>query len=317
MLNGLQTLSNLRVSTHVFFCLIVQQQSNKYQIFIMNKILPAVFIFSISFCFIRCSHAVYPTGTYRKTPVTADGNLNEWERPLRFTSNGGFVQYNVTNDNENIYIALETHDDATAGRILRAGVNIYIDPAGGESKKISLGFPLPNRWALPPTPRENSGSKSYGIGHGARADSFSIVGFRNLTDGRYASSDQSKIKTALKTGTDNSVAYEVVIPLQYIYADASPGKNAGQQITVGIVVNAMKDGAVSHSTATHSGGMSGGGGGMRGGGGGMRGGGGRGGGGHRSSSSGTDQSDDNTIPNSKSSLAKQDANWYKFKLAGK
>jgi major membrane immunogen (membrane-anchored lipoprotein) len=61
-----------------------------------------------------CSSKTFPSGNYQESPVTVDGDLGEWSQPLRFSSKSGQVQYTVTNYNKNVYIFLQTHDDATA-----------------------------------------------------------------------------------------------------------------------------------------------------------------------------------------------------------
>jgi hypothetical protein len=45
-----------------------------------------IFLFNI---LTGCSNKTYPTGNFQETPVTVDGDLSEWNRPLRFGSRGG------------------------------------------------------------------------------------------------------------------------------------------------------------------------------------------------------------------------------------
>jgi hypothetical protein len=110
----------------------------------MNVFLTATLLLIAPAFFAGCSSKTYPVTNYQQTPVTADGNLAEWNRPLKFISNGGQMQYNITNDDSNLYVSLETHDEATVTKILRAGIDVYIDAEAGESKKVMLAFPLPN-----------------------------------------------------------------------------------------------------------------------------------------------------------------------------
>ncbi len=45
-----------------------------------------------------CSHDVAPVGHYQDTPVAADGNMDDWNLPLRFSNPEHTFQYSVTND---------------------------------------------------------------------------------------------------------------------------------------------------------------------------------------------------------------------------
>lgn len=287
----------------------------------MRKIVIRIFvIISLLDGLIGCSNKSYPTGTYQETAVTVDGDLREWSVPLRFESTGGQVQYNITNDNENIYISLETPDEATAIKILRAGINIYFDPAGGSSKKTSLAFPLANT-NLPLKKINGGGEKpdlnGFRQGLLVQAVSFTAAGFKNMENRAYDVSDKKGIKVALKPLPNNGLGYEAVIPMQYIFGDTPGANNNGnRKINVGIIINAMKsEGQNQRNTGSTSGGA----GGMHGGG---RGGGGRGmGGGGNHQRSGNSENRERSEPGvqtpDRTALYKADVNWYKFKLATK
>ena len=273
-----------------------------------SLIIPVFFLMAL---LVSCSHKEYPAGTFQDTPVVADGELGEWSLPLRFGSSTGLVQYNITNDNENIYISLQTHDEATAIRILRAGVNIYIDPEAGHSKKINLAFPLPLSAGFADTKNNNSGKtdrtemkQSLLI----QATAFKATGFQNMEDRMYDVSDKSKIKVAIKSEPDNSLGYEAVVPLKYIYGNSNFTKEKNKNLSVAVQINASTGGR--DNTRPGGSGNSNYNGGMRGGGGGRRGG--MGSGGYRSGNNnyGPSSANGNTS-------AKADVNWYSFKLASK
>lgn len=275
----------------------------------------AVFLLNI---LTGCAHKTFPVGNYQTTPVIADGNLNEWVTPLRFASNGGQVSYNVTNDKENIYISLQTHDGATAIKILRAGVIIYIDPSAGQSKKTALSFPLPTSAPILAKNTSFNGQepKVNEIREGLllQANIFSTAGFINMENKVYDVSDKSKIKVGILSGANNGLGYEATIPLKYIFEVNNIVREALQNITVGIVINAIKvkpknrsnNASNDNFAGSNSGGM-------------------RGGGRGRSMggmSSGNDRGNSNMDKNNPqipggAALFKQDANWYTFKLAGK
>ncbi|UAY53500.1 hypothetical protein [Ferruginibacter albus] len=268
------------------------------------KYLGRIAIVILFFYTISCSHKTFPTDSYQQTKVTIDGDLSEWSKPLRFTSTEGQIQYDVTNDDKNIYISFETNDDITATKILRSGVSIYFDVTGAKNKKTYFTFPLTNSEFSPMRKQMNNGDSSYRKDYRqvlfSKDSIYSTNGFYNLSDGRYNISDQSKIQVAIKPDP-KGLGYEAAIPLKYIF-----GENEISKLSVGIIVNSMKTEIQNRNTGftpSRGGGRMGGGGrGM----GGMRGGGGSF---HRETSvqPGSGKTDD----------AKEDASWYTFKLSAK
>src|SRR5580700_8149752 len=103
---------------------------------------PLPLLVAITFCFAACSHKLAPLAHYQTTPVVADGIPDDWTLPLRFANATYTLQYNITNDNKNIYICVLSRDEETMLRMLRAGITVYFDPKGQNGRDISLHYPL-------------------------------------------------------------------------------------------------------------------------------------------------------------------------------
>ena len=266
-----------------------------------------------------CSHMVYPEDMYQTKAVKPDGVLNEWDLPLRFGSSSGLAQYNVTNDKENLYVSLDTHDEATALKILRSGITIYIDPSSGKSKKMSVAFPLPNTtYVRPEKNANNNNGKTSRVdmeqGLLVQAITFSTAGFSGIENKLYDVSDKSKIAVAVASNNGNGLAYEAIIPMKYIFGNTE--KITGHPVSVGIVINAMKNpGERVPNPAAGNGSQSGMGGRRGSGSGGGRMGGGGGGNYRRNTDNGNTAGNPNAPD--RTSLYKADTNWYTFKLASK
>ena len=296
----------------------------------------AIFCLS-SLLFTACSPKLAPVGHYQDAPVTADGNPGEWPLPLRFSNAGYTLQYNVTNDDKNVYVCVSSADEPTQFRILRSGMTLYFDPKGDKNKDISLHFPIRKQ----PDPSTSRGRGGYGANSNSNSSSsdgntiyyqnqnngqtnasggntssstnrdtrkeelllqsgyYNTTGFVDLENGQFGVTDtKGPIHIAMKLNNDDSLlVYEVVIPLRNILGADWPAKAAKKNFSVGIVLDAVA-------------GTGGGGGGGRPGGFGMRGmgmggmrGGGMGGGGHRNGGGQPAQ--------------KEDATWYQFRLATK
>jgi hypothetical protein len=260
--------------------------------------------------FAACSPKLAPEGHYQDAPVTADGIPSEWKIPLRFTNSAYTMQYNVTNDDQNIYVAVSSFDDITQLRILRSGMTIYFDPKGKKNKDISLHFPIqkapdPNGYRS-----RGDGSTTYYQNQNSaqnrvtrkqelllQSDYYNTTGFIGIENGQFSAGDQKgPIHIGIKLNNQDSLlVFEVVVPVKNILGPDWAAKASKRNFSVGVVLDAGAGAGGS------GGGRPGGFGGMRGMG--MRGMGGGMGGGRRYGGGQQAQ--------------KEDANWYEFRLTTK
>jgi hypothetical protein len=250
-----------------------------------------------------CAHKLAPDGHYQTTPVVADGNAGDWDLPLRFSDEKYTWQYNITNDNRNIYICILSREDLTQLRILRAGMSIFFDPKGEKNKAISISFPI-KKQPDPENYRSRNGNPIPGGDNKSKkeqlllqSDYYNTTGFLNIENGQYNLLDQkNSIQVAMKLNNDDSLlVYEAIVPIKNIVgSDLGPGKEI-KNFSVGIVLNgvAARGGSGGNGSRPSFGGMRGGG--MRGGG--M--------GGGRGYGSGT------------SPAVKEEAAWYTFRPLSK
>jgi hypothetical protein len=251
-----------------------------------------------------CAHKLAPQGHYQNTPIVADGSPNEWTLPLRFSNAAYTFQYNVTNDNKNIYVCVLSRNEETMLRILRAGFNIYFDPKGVRNKDISLHFPL--RKQPDPNPRNRNGEPLTSQSDSAwkeellrQSDSYGTTGFQGIENGQFGVTDtKSPIQVAIQLNNHDSLLfYEAVIPIRNILGSDLSSRSPKKSFSVGIVLNTPSGQIVADNPRRNHGGGRGMGIGMTG----MRLGGGGGGGRHYDGG-------DN------SQSLKDDANWYQFRL---
>jgi hypothetical protein len=257
-----------------------------------------------------CAHKLAPQGHYQTTPVVADGIPNDWSLPLRFSNAAYTFQYNVTNDNKNIYVCVLSRDETTMLRMLRAGMTIYFAPKGDKSKDIALHYPLRkqpdpanfrNRNGEPLT---NSGAPLTSTSNNAwkeellgQSDYYGTTGFAGIENGQFGLNDsvKSPIRVAMKLNNqDSMLVYEAIIPIRNILNNDLSGRSPKKPFSVGVLLNTLSvvPGASDAPPRSYGGG--------RGLGLGVRGMGG-GGGGHRYSSDHTP-------------AVKEEVNWYQFRF---
>ena len=256
--------------------------------------------------FESCSHKLAPEGHFQSTPVVADGRADDWSLPLRFSDENYTLQYNVTNDDKNVYVCILSRDENTMMRMLRAGMNIYFDPKGEKNKGISITYPLRKQPDPQSSFRNRNGDPIPGGNIPAntrkeelllQSDFYSTSGFLNIENGQFGVADtKPPIRVAMKLNNNDSLlVYEVIVPLKNIIGTDLTPRAARTNFSVGIVLNSVP--ATPIQQAANSPGRRSPNFGIRGMGNmGMRGGGGRGG------------------SNGRSTGIKEEDNWYPFRL---
>jgi hypothetical protein len=122
----------------------------------------------------------------------ADGKINDWKLPLRFSNSDYTLQYAVTNDNKNLYICVISKDPTTVQRIMKAGMNVYLDPKGAKNKEISIVFPI--RKAADPI--RNRSRYNNNQGYGADSVGAGAYGQGNAQDGQGSATQGAPIDGA-------------------------------------------------------------------------------------------------------------------------
>jgi hypothetical protein len=264
------------------------------------KTLP--FLLAVAFCFAACTHKLAPAGHYQSTPIVADGIPDDWTLPLRFANATYTLQYNVTNDNKNIYICALSRDETTMLRMLRAGITVYFDPKGQNSRDISLHYPLRkqpdpnirNRNGEPLTSQNDSAFKQELL---LQSDSYGTTGFLGIDNGQFAAGNsKSPIRVAIQfTHHDSLLVYEAIVPIVNILGADLSSRSPKKPFSVGVVLNTPSGQTVARNQRPSGSGRGFGMNGMHMGG---------GGGGSR-----RNYSNDDNPP------IKEDVNWYQFRLA--
>lgn len=215
-----------------------------------NKLAPPDFLLLlILFCgtslaISGCSHTLAPLAHYQSTPVVADGNADDWTLPLRFTNADYTLQYNITNDNSNLYVCLISRDEPTVLRMLRAGITLYFDPKGQNARNISLHYPLRkqpdpsirNRNGEPLTAGSDSLWKQELIN---QSDSYGTTGMTGIDNGQFGVTDtKAPIRVGLQLHNhDSLLVYEAVIPLAALFGPDFGSRSPKKPVSVGVVLN--------------------------------------------------------------------------------
>ena len=249
-----------------------------------------------------CSKEV-TSSLWHNKDIIRENETGALETPLRFFDAKSRLQYTVLNDNENLYICVKAMENQSQTKLMRAGLQIWIDTTGGGKKQINLSYPLP---AEDP---KNSDSREVKDGSNnertAQHNHFllshpdmMLTGFKGSVNGLLPIENKFGIAVNIHWDSIGTLVYKARIPFRSFYHELSNDKDINKLMSIKLIVPAlMRDKEASTNTSrgrsgsrnggSMEGGMSGGGRGM---GGGMRGG--RGGGSRQSGQGSYGQSSD-------------------------
>jgi hypothetical protein len=221
--------------------------------------------------------------------IIQEKESGDLETPLRFFDAKSRLQYTVLNDNVNLYICVKAMEDMTQLKLMRSGLQIWIDTTGRNKKLINLSYPLPGE--------DSNGKQSQGKDKNSAHNQFllahndmMLTGFKPPVNGLVPLDNKFGIAVNVHWDSIGTMVYKARIPFSTFYRESLTPRDVKKIFSITLIVPALARNSSPGSAASRGsrgggsgggmrGGMGGGmGGGMRGGmGGGMRGGGMRGG----------------------------------------
>jgi uncharacterized membrane protein YgcG len=238
------------------------------------------------------SHCSWPDKT-----MVIDGRANEWPDFFRFYMSGARLQYDLYNDNSNLYICVKATDVEAQTRIMKSGFSFWIDTTGKKKQKTGISFPLKMEHQQDDMQQRRikaSDDPSAGPSEKSRANRLKekvifaqsmikATGMAGVTDPMIGLQNKYGIEVAFDWDSLSTLCIEYKIPLALIYHREVTASGIQHPIGLSVAVGAAESGGGEHHDSGSGGGNRGSGG-MGGGGARSSMGGGNAGGGHRSGS---------------------------------
>ncbi len=194
-------------------------------------------------------------GTWQVTPIVIDGDSKDWPSPYPNYDSKSMVAYSTSNDNNYLYVTMETGDELTQMKILKMGMTVSIDTNGKKSPQFNINYPLQNdNTMLMDIPSSNEKQKNdthpsistkqkiQKINAMAKeANQFALDGFINC-NGVYMLSQTTAcgIKVKLSIDEYKELVWEAAIPFKVIYnKDTLSLADAGKPISVCFAVKGI------------------------------------------------------------------------------
>lgn len=194
-------------------------------------------------------------GTWQSQPISIDGDCTDWPSPYPNYDAKAMVAYATSNDQQNLYVTMQTGDPLTQIKILKQGMIVSIDTGGKRDPKFHISFPLQNDEDVSELFAHTEGGKNSGppqLGRSVQqklkksaesSNQFSLDGL-GTCNGVYMVSQTTPCGIKVKVSIDeyNQLVWEAQIPFSAIYntENITPAY-AGKGISVCYAVKGFKN----------------------------------------------------------------------------
>lgn len=166
-------------------------------------------------------------------PFKIDGNSEEWHEPLNNFNDATHLAFALANDEQNLYLIIESLDEVTTGRLLRGGLTLNINTAGKKKDGIKLNFlgmqqpPVPGQ-----APRDSLGveHEKNSVQRDAGVRVITVSGFKQIPDGALAIPNEKGIQVAAAFNSRRDYICELAIPLAQLDLKGTEVKGIAYQI---------------------------------------------------------------------------------------
>lgn len=168
-----------------------------------------------------------------KTDVTVDGQNKEWKSPLsKYNKNIG-INFDVANDERNIYMIVRVTDTASIRQVRQNGFEVWINKDGEKKNTTGITYPM-----TPDKPKDkrlvsilNADGFTYNI------NELNLTGFL-LENGRQPVKG-CPIKVAIKKDSSDCIVYELAIPFNTFFKENLEKEDLKTKFYIGFVVKGV------------------------------------------------------------------------------
>ena len=193
----------------------------------VKDIFKLAFVIFVIFTFSSCSKKIYESN-WQSTSNIEDLKAPEWQIPLKYFDSKSKLQYIISNDDKNLYICIRATDEQSIFKIMRSGIQLWIDTTGEKNKKTGVFFPIPQKENL------NRDKSAFGTREQGRPDigrfkkqfiidqqELFLSGFKTDINGKYdiyRTVDKS-ISANISWDSTNILTYKLKIPFKTFYKE--------------------------------------------------------------------------------------------------
>jgi hypothetical protein len=164
---------------------------------------------------------VQPAGIYAPANVKIDGKATEWGSQLQAFNKNTSIFYTMANNNDNLYLAIQTTDKAAMEKILGGGLALTIMGKNGAIAFTTPTTSAPNRANIIKAVR-SSDSITDSVLNKLNKDlttnlkEVTLKGIAAIPDPTISVYNEYGVKVSGLLGMDKAYTCEIAIPLKYI-----------------------------------------------------------------------------------------------------
>lgn len=192
-------------------------------------------------------------GMWQEKPVIVDGDCKDWPSPYPNYDSKAKIAYATSNDAQYLYITMQTGDDLTQLKILRAGMTVSIDTSGKKNGGLDINYPQASD-IDPLDISQITEAVNTGAGNANRiiaqtvkknidvANQYGVEGLKGCNGGYMVGQNMPcGIKVKAKIDEYKELVWELAIPFKAIYGfETLPASYANKPISVGFSIKSMK-----------------------------------------------------------------------------
>lgn len=187
--------------------------------------------------FASCNSNKKIISSLQDKPLEATGNEKDWGEANTYDSKSKFW-YKISNDNNNMYIMLKMDDEALKRKALMFGLTLWIDTTDHQKEKLGIRFPKGRDKGTRQESRErpsNDTERNPGQMKDRLLEELQVIelmGFDNR-ESNVMMIGESKIRPVLAFDTYNTLIYQCVLPLKFVFKNMSSPKVISMGFTTG------------------------------------------------------------------------------------
>jgi hypothetical protein len=185
---------------------------------------------------------------WQRLPLTIDGNDNDWVKPLPLSLSSEKISYSVTNDDQYLYILLESKSQQEQQKIIQGGMTVWVNTNADKSEAgaVGIGYPLDTRVDRDRQLMEEAQPERYKNNKTISLEdrkTYALYGFSKDSTGNFDYADDNNpqgVKMRMDFTNQGDLIYEAAIPLQTLYPHHNPSASyAANSVAIGIYLDGL------------------------------------------------------------------------------
>jgi len=185
---------------------------------------------------------------WQRLPLTIDGKDNDWIKPLPYALSKEHLTCAVTNDDQFLYILMETKSPQEQQKIIQGGMTVWVNTKADKSEAgaVGIGYPLDPHINRNQQLMEEAQPQRYKNNKPITLEdkrAYALYGFSKDSTGNYDYADDNNpqgVKMRMDYTNEGDLIYEAAIPLQTLYPNHNPSSSyAANSVAVGIYIEGL------------------------------------------------------------------------------